>query len=104
MILSVEINFQKDLDLISFSSRENAIHAPVDEWFSCLCSSLRMKHSVLITETLLNEIPSIDTTKRWVVGDNWCWLAPRSLSVITAAYKANPMTFSQFIEFLRSSK
>lgn len=104
MILTLEINYEKDLDLLSFLPRENAIKAPGDSWFQCIEASLRMKHSVLI---VTGEIPStqiIDQTKRWVVGPDWIWLAPRSLSFISTAYQNKPMSFLELLECLRTSK
>lgn len=101
MILSLEINFEKDLDVISFFSVENAVHCSQELWFEVLISSLKMKHSVLIRESENGPFPEWDKSKRWQTGDNWCWLHPRALSTITQSY---PSSFNAFKTLLTNSK
>ena len=104
MILSLQIQYQENLDLVTFFPMKYAVQCPPELWFETICSSLRLKHSILVLEAPLAEVPVLDESKRWIAGDKWCWLAPRSLSVITAAYSQNPMSYPEFIHFLRTSK
>src|SRR6476620_2799933 len=101
MILSLEINHQKDLDVISFFPVENAVHCSQDLWFEVLTSSLKMKHSVLIRESENDLFPVWNNSQRWQTGDNWCWLHPRALSTITQSY---PTSFNAFKTLLMNSK
>ncbi len=103
-MLFLQIHHQKNLDLFSFFPMKNAVECPEELWFESICTSLKMKHSVLILEEQLPAMPSFDETKRFVVSDNWCWLAPRGLSLISEAYRQKPMTFQEFKTFLKSSK
>lgn len=101
MILSLEINKQKDLDVISFFRVENAIHADLELWFSIIQTSLKMKHSVLIFERENTPFPEWNSSQRWATGDNWCWLHPRALSTISKSY---PLPFNDFKTLLINSK
>ena len=101
MILSLEINHQKDLDVISFFRVKNAVHADGGLWFSMLQASLKMKHSVLLFESENTPFPQWNVSRRWDTGDNWCWLHPRALSVISERY---PSSFKEFKTFLINSK
>src|SRR5687768_4820793 len=101
MIFSLEINLQKDLDVISFFRVKNAVQYPSELWFSVVQTSLKMKHSVLIFESENATFPVWDSSKRWQTGDNWCWLHPRALTVISERY---PTSFADFKTFLMHSK
>lgn len=101
MILSLEINHKHDLDVISFFRVENAVHADSNLWFSILQTSLKMKHSVLIFERKNTPFPEWSPSRRWDTGDNWCWLHPRALSVISESY---PKSFNEFKTVLINSK
>jgi hypothetical protein len=104
MILSLQINYQESLDVFSFFKVEHAIICPYDLWFHCLCASLRMKHSVLLLEKSFAELPLWDSKQRWQTGDNWCWLAPRSLKAISCTYSKTPQNLHQFRNSLNLSK
>lgn len=101
MILSLEINHQNDLDMISFFPVKNAVHCSQDLWFEVLCASLKMKHSVLIRESENGSFPEWNKSQRWDTGDNWCWLHPRALSTISKSY---PQSFNDFKTVLTTSK
>jgi hypothetical protein len=101
MILSLEINHQKDLDVISFFRVKNGVQCPPELWFSVIQTSLKMKHSVLLIESENTPFPQWDPSKRWQAGDNWCWLHPRALSVISERY---PSSYQDFKTFLMHSK
>jgi hypothetical protein len=92
------------LDLLTFYHVPNAVSCPSDLWFPTICASLRMKHAVLILEQKLEQFPVWEESLRWMTGDNWSWLAPRSLSVIQAAYIQTGPKFHEFKKFLNSSK
>lgn len=104
MKYSLEINHRDSLDLISFFQRENSILFPPELLFVVVVSSLRMKHEVIILETTMAEFPQWDKTRRWQVSDNWCWLAPRSLSEITRAWKQQGLSYSEIKPILMNSK
>ena len=93
-----------DTDIICFFRVENAVTADETLWWKTLTASLRGKRSVLILEQNLSSLPAWDHSQRWQCGDNWCWLTPRSLSVISQAYGHNPMTFQDFKSFLINYK
>lgn len=104
MILSIQIRQQEDLDVFSFFPVKNAVQCSSDLWFEAISASLKMKRFVLILEIPFETFPQWETSKRFMVGDNWCWLAPRGLSLITEAYAKNPMSFQEFKTFLKHSK
>ena len=94
----------KGVDIFCFFETPHSINCPTELWFQVLCSSLRMKHEVLILEEKVVEFPGWDPKRRWDLGDNWCWLSPRSLSVISKAYAQKALNYQEFKQFLKSSK
>ena len=92
------ISPQKKIDIFCFFHIEHSISTPDELWFSAICASLRMKHEVLILEKDVRVFPGWDSSKRWVVGDHWCWLAPRALSSLQLFYTKNPGTY----EFMKN--
>lgn len=104
MILSLEIDSSKKLDVYSFFAVENAVQCPADLWFECICTSLRRKHSVLILESKSDVKPVWNATKRWDAGENWSWLAPRALSIILKAYEQKLINYNHLKDFLVTSK
>lgn len=92
------------VDIFCFFETSPSIHCPAELWFSAVCSSLRMKHEVLLLEESVSVLPQWEQRKRWDSGENWCWLSPRSLSVISGAYEQMPLNFQEFKAFLKSSK
>ncbi len=92
------------VDVFCFFKVTSAVSCPSELWFLAVCSSLRMKQEVLILGEETAVLPAWDAKKRWDSGENWCWLSPRSLSVITEAYGQKAMDFQQFKSFLKSSK
>lgn len=103
-MLFLQIHHPPNLDVYSFFPVKNAVQCPKDLWFESICASLKMKHSVLILEEEMPALPPIDEAKRFIVSDNWCWLAPRGLSLISEAYRQKSMTFQEFKTFLKTSK
>lgn len=104
MTLFLEILTSKKLDIYHTVHMGSAISIPESLWFESLCSSLRRKHSVLILLSDFSLLPSWDPAKRWDVSDNWCWLSPRSLSVISRSNKDIPYTFETFFSYLKNHK
>lgn len=92
------------LDVFCFFDRPHAVKVPPHLWFQSICASLQRKHEVLILETGVQTYPEWDTSKRWVIGESWCWLAPRSLSVLLEAISIENPDYSQLMTFLVSSK
>lgn len=93
-----------DTDIICFFQVRRAVLADESLWWKTLTASLKGKRSVLILESNLSSFPSWDPSKRWQSGDNWCWLTPRSLSVISQAYASKPLSFQDFKTFLINYK
>lgn len=101
---SIVLPENENLDLLCFFFVKNAIHTNETLWWDSLCTSLRLKRSVLILEGNITTFPVYDSSQRWQSGDNWSWLSPRSLSVISAAYQNKPMSLPEFKAFLKTSK
>jgi hypothetical protein len=100
-----EINFEIDqTDIFCFFHSENAISLPEKYWLQAIASSLKMKKNVLVLERHFTHIPLVNTTRRWQVGDEFLWLAPRSLSVLLEAHKTIPVTYEAIKKLLISSK
>lgn len=104
MKFSLETNHTDSLDVISLFPLKHAVTFPQELWFQVLSASLRSKHEVLILERPLTQFPSWDKKKRWDTGDNWCWLAPRSLRIITEAYLKSSSSYEEFKTLLKNSK
>lgn len=103
-MLYIQISYQKDLDVFSLFPVKNALQCPDDLWFEAITSSLKLKHSVLILEEEMPYLPQWDPAKRFDSSDNWSWLAPRGLSLISEAYRKKSQTFQEFKIHLKSSK
>ncbi len=95
---------RENLDVFCFFQVPHSVSLPADLWFPSLCASLRLKREVLILEPEILQFPSWDATKRWVVGDQWIWLAPRSLSSLQQFYKENSATYELMKNRLIQSK
>ncbi len=80
--INIEIN---QTDLFCFFHSENAINVPEKFLFQAVVASLKIKKNVLILEEHFGDISALDTSKRWQVGGEFLWLAPRSLSVLLEA-------------------
>ncbi|WPU65495.1 hypothetical protein [Peredibacter starrii] len=93
-----------DFDIICFFRVNHAIHADEKLWWKTLTGSLRGKRSVLILESEVSSFPAMDKTQRWQLGDNWCWLTPRSLSVISNGYSNSSMNIRELKSFLTNYK
>lgn len=67
-----------------------------------VCASLRMKHSVLLLEHEILAWPTLDESKMWLVGDNFLWIAPRTLSTITKGCAEKSLNMIQIKKFFLS--
>ena len=81
--INIEIN---QTDIFCFFYSENAICVPEKVLMQAVVASLKLKKNVLILEEHFGDILSLDSTKRWQVGAEFLWLAPRSLSVLLEAH------------------
>lgn len=95
---------QEKLDIFCFFKTSSSISVPSELWFPSVCASLRLKHQVLILEKDVASFPSWDSSKRWVVGENWCWLAPRALSSLLQFFNDNSNTYDLMKNQLSLSK
>jgi hypothetical protein len=102
MSLSLVINYQKNLDVISLFRLEDAIHADDELLPSMLQASLRMKHSILIFETKNIPFPVWNISRRWDYGDNWFWLHPRARSILSECYHFSYGELKTFLVSLKS--
>ena len=92
------------LDVFCFFKTASSVYVSGDLWFPSVCASLRMKHEVLILEQNVTSFPKWDSSKRWVVGENWCWLAPRALSSLQQFHNENSNTYPLIKAHLSRSK
>lgn len=91
-------------DIFCFFLTENSAVVPVSHWHLAVSTSLRMKREVLILEKPLQQLPEINKTQRWQAGENYLWLAPRSLSVFLMAQNEVSVTYDTIKKILISSK
>lgn len=91
-------------DVFCYFSFEDSVFVPADLWLKAIATSLKLKRNVLILEKPLKEIPEIRATARWQVGDDFLWLAPRSLSPILKAVHTSSSTYSGLKTHLRTLK
>ncbi len=92
------------LDVFCFFHAKKSIITPDELWFPAVCASLRMKHDVLILEKDIKVFPVWDSSKRWMVGDQWCWIAPRALSSLQQFHTENSDTYELMKTQLSRSK
>jgi hypothetical protein len=91
-------------DILCFFKQSNAIISPEELWFEVTAASLKRKRNVLLLEQNVTYIPVINLMQRWEVGDRSLWLAPRSLSVISAAYADSTINYQELKIFLTTFK
>lgn len=101
---NIQLPKLKGVDVFCFFTVKNGISCDESLWWSAITASLRMKHEVLILETEIQGFPSWDPSKRWQVGENWSWLSPRSLTVISDTCSPNHLDYQAFKKFLKNSK
>lgn len=95
---------REKVDVFCFFSSQHSVSCPPELWFESICTSLRMKHEVLVLEAGVSDYPAWDSSKRWVTDEHWIWLAPRSLSTLLEANGALTMTYPLLKTFLKNSK
>lgn len=91
-------------DIYCFFHIQHSVQADESLWWRMITASLRGKRNVLILEREIEDFPRFNEKARWETGDNWSWLTPRCLSVISKAYEAQPMSFQDFKTYLTNSK
>lgn len=79
-------------DIFCFFSASSSINVPSTEWWKAVAASLRLKKEVLILEENLSPI-QINSSARWLTGEKFLWLPPRSLSVFLEATHENSETY-----------
>lgn len=79
-------------DIFCFFPTSHSIHVPHSQWWKAIAASLRLKKEVLILEENLSEI-HVNSNARWLVGDKFLWLPPRSLSVFLEATHQNSYSY-----------
>jgi len=95
-----KLNFSyEQTDIFCFFQTDNSIKIPGEFWLHAITTSLKMKKNVLLLEENLPLPPAINSVLRWQVGDEYLWLAPRSLSVLLGA----PNTISVSYKNIKNS-
>lgn len=93
-----------EVDVICFFQTQEGVKADASLWWEILLASLKRKHGVLLLEANLPSWPLWDSTTRISTGENWSWLAPRAMGVLSKAYSTSPTSFQDFKNFLTRSK
>ncbi len=104
MMISLQLNFEEKLDVLTWYHIESAIHCSSSLWFSLVCASLRLKHSILIIEKPLALFPQLNIESRWCTGENWSLLSPRSLGPLVHRFNEPVTNYQEFRDFLVLSK
>jgi hypothetical protein len=94
----------ENADIFCFFFAEKSVVVPEYHWHLAVSTSLRMKREVLLLEAPLKQLPELNKTQRWQVGEKYIWLAPRSLSVFLMAYNEIPGTYDAIKKMLETSK
>lgn len=95
---------ENHLHIFSTFKTEHSIECPSIVWFQSILTSLKMKNNVLICEKPIDNLPSIHSTKRWSVNENWTWIAPRAYGPLTKNFSNPPREFRDLKLFLLSNK
>lgn len=101
-MITLVIDSSQKKDFYFLHSPENGIHIPGPLMIKAIFTSLRMKHDVFILQS--RDLPTIDLKKRFNFGDEFIHLSPRFLSFLRENYQAQIFDFSDFRNFLDSSK
>jgi hypothetical protein len=99
----VKIPPSVDTDYFLFASVDGAVRVPSEVWWESICASLRMKKRVIVLEENCQELPQI-TSGRWGIGDKSFWLSPRSLNVISEAFKGKTINLQVLYSLLETLK
>ncbi len=100
-----EIDFHiPNTDIFCFFYSQSMTSIPESVWLQAVCASLKMKRNVLILESLRSHAPELNTAGRWLVGDEFLWLAPRAKSVLLEAPDSNSTSYKSLKVRLTSSK
>ena len=100
----IQIPHLENTDIICFFSSENAVETHEKFWFEILLSSLKMKRFVLVLRADFKELPQLDFSQRWQIGEAWMWVAPRAYSVLSETYPDRSLSFENLSAFLKTSK
>jgi len=90
-------------DCFCFFSAPGAVEVPREAFWISVLTSLKMKKNVLILDRPLDCAPFV-LSERWVVGEHFLWLAPRSFSTIFEAILGKTMNYSDLRHFLLTHK
>jgi hypothetical protein len=102
---SPKIDFEiLQTDIFCLFAIENTIKLPSEAWLNSIVCSLKMKTNVLVLEEHLAQPPMLNITQRWQVGDDFLWLAPRSLSVLLEAPHDISNSYNSLKNYLKSTK
>ncbi len=94
----------ENTDIFCFFSTAHAAVLPMEHWHLAVSTSLKMKRNVLVLERPLKQLPDLTMTQRWQIGENFLWLAPRSLSVFLEAHNQISVTYDSIKKTLILSK
>jgi hypothetical protein len=94
----------ENADVFCFFLASKSFVVPESHWHLAVSTSLRMKREVLLLEEPLKQLPELNRTQRWQVGEKYLWLSPRSLSVFLMAHNEIPFTYDAIKKILETSK
>jgi hypothetical protein len=101
--VSIQLEME-ETDIFCFFKTPTSIVIPETFWFLSVCTSLKLKKNVLILEEPVMTPPHPDFTQRWMVGEKYLWLAPRSLSVLLEAQNKKSSTYTSIKNSLLNFK
>ena len=91
-------------DIFCLFESKNTIKLPSEAWLNSIVCSLKMKTNVLILKEHRAQPPVLNISQRWQVGDDFLWLAPRSLSVLLEAPHDISSSYDSLNNYLKSFK
>lgn len=94
----------ENADIYCFFSAAKSVVLPATYWHLAVSTSLRMKREVLLLEEPMTQLPELDRTQRWQVGEKFLWLAPRALSVFLMAPNEISVSYDSIKKILLLSK
>lgn len=94
----------ENADIFCFFSAAESVVLPAQSWHLAVSASLRMKREVLLLEEPMKQLPELNRTQRWQVGEKYLWLAPRALSVFLLAHNEISNSYDSVKKTLTSSK
>ena len=94
------LKFTFEGDIFCFFLVSGAVLCSKEFGLNCLLSTLRLKKPVLLLSAPRAALPEINTSKRWDLGEDWVWIAPRAHSHLSDNYPDLGLDFVPIKTFL----